>query len=192
MANNEQDRLLDHSYDGIQEYDNPMPRWWVWIFYATIFFSVAYAWDPTGHLRGPGRVPEYEKQIADAATRWPAAVVTLDTAALGAKVGNAAVLAAGKEVFATMCAACHAADGGGSIGPNLTDDYWLHGSTIADVQRTIADGVLEKGMPAWARVLRPEQFEAVTIYVMSLRGTTPAAPKAPQGTMVNEQHTHMH
>ena len=84
----------------------------------------------------------------------------VDSAALRAMAGDAAVLAAGRETFTTMCAACHAADGGGGIGPNLTDEYWIHGAAASDIHRTISEGVLEKGMPNWGRVLRPEQIDA--------------------------------
>jgi cytochrome c oxidase cbb3-type subunit 3 len=181
----EQDRLLDHNYDGIQEYDNPMPRWWVWIFWATIAFSVAYAADPTGRIKGPGRVKEYEQQMADAARRWPAPVAALDVEGLVAIARDPRAVAAGKAVFDANCAACHRADGGGLIGPNLTDEYWLHGGSLTEIQHTITEGVLEKGMPTWAKVLKPEQIGAVTVYVASLHDTHPKDPKPPQGVKID-------
>jgi cytochrome c oxidase cbb3-type subunit III len=180
----EQDRLLDHSYDGIQEFDNPMPRWWVWIFYATIAFSVLYLIDRTG-FAGPGMHKEYEQQLADAEARWPRPAGGTDGAALAALVASPAALEAGKTVYAGYCASCHAMDGGGGIGPNLADDYWLHGASASEIHTVVAEGVLAKGMPAWEKLLKPEQVDAVTAYVVSLRGTTPAAPKPPQGELVS-------
>jgi cytochrome c oxidase cbb3-type subunit 3 len=177
----ESERLLDHAYDGIQEYDNPLPRWWVWIFYATIVFSVLYAVDVGGWMKGPGRVPAYEHEMADAARRWPVETGTGDTAALATAARDPATIASGRAAFATNCAVCHRADGGGLIGPNLADDYWIHGGSLAEIQRTIADGVLAKGMPNWGKLLRPEQVRALTAYVASLQGTSPKDGKAPEG-----------
>lgn len=179
-----QEHLLDHAYDGIQEYDNPLPRWWVWIFYATIAFAIVYAFDPTGTIRGPGRVKEYQQQLADAAKRWPQGSGGVDAAALVAASKDASVLAAGKVVFGTNCTPCHGPDGGGVIGPNLTDNYWLHGNTLPEIYKTVNDGVLAKGMPNWGKLLKPAQVTAVVVYVKSLEGTTPKTPKAPQGVQV--------
>ena len=106
-ADSSEDRLLDHAYDGIQEYDNPLPRWWVWIFYATIVFAVVYAFDPTASIRGPGRVNEYQQQLADAAKRWPQKGAVVDAAALAALSKDQSALALGKSVFATNCTPCH-------------------------------------------------------------------------------------
>lgn len=182
-ANPGPDRLLDHSYDGIQEYDNPMPRWWVWIFWATIVFAIVYFFDFTGKIRGPGRIKEYEQQMAEAAKRWPQGG-GVDAAALLAVANDAKTIAAGKQVFATNCTPCHGPDGGGIIGPNLTDAYWLHGGTLPEIYKTIDEGVLAKGMPNWGKMLKPDQVKAVAVYVKSLGGTTPANPKPPQGVKV--------
>ena len=134
-SNREQDRLLEHNYDGIQEYDNPMPRWWVWIFWATIVFAIVYGLDPWHVLRGPGRIADYNASVADAVKRFPPPSTAGDAATLAALGKNPQALAAGKEVFVTNCAPCHRPDGGGVIGPNLTDDYWLHGGTVVDIHR---------------------------------------------------------
>ena len=179
------EHLLDHAYDGIQEYDNPLPRWWVWIFYATIVFAALYAFDPTGTLRGPGRIKEYQAQLADAARRWPQGSGSVDAAALLAASKDASVLAAGKTVFTANCTPCHGPDGGGVIGPNLTDQYWLHGNTLPEIYKTVNEGVLTKGMPNWGKLLKPDQVKAVVVYVKSLEGTTPKNPKAPQGVQVS-------
>lgn len=178
-----EDRLLDHEYDGIKEYDNPMPRWWLWIFYASIIFVPLYYVLPAPFGEGPGAVAAYEADVArHLASRPPSAEVTLTDDQREAQASDPAVLADGKTVFAANCAACHRADGGGLIGPNLTDTVWLHGGNPAAIHKTIVDGVLEKGMPGWGRLLRPAQVDAVTAYVISLKGTNPPSPKAPEGT----------
>jgi cytochrome c oxidase cbb3-type subunit 3 len=177
------DRLLDHSYDGIQEYDNPMPRWWLWIFYATIVFVPLYYVLPAPFGEGPGMVARYEAEMARQRASQPAeAVAALTDEELEARAHDAAAIATGRAVFGANCAACHRADGGGLIGPNLTDAAWLHGGTPTAIHATIVNGVLEKGMPGWGRLLRPAEVDAVTAYVLSLRGSNPPSPKAPEGS----------
>lgn len=185
--NPQQDRLLEHNYDGIQEYDNPLPRWWVWIFYASIVFALVYSFDPFHLMRGPGRVAEYQASMAEAARLHPAPSAVDVDAALAKLQNDPKAIADGKQVFATNCVPCHRADGGGVIGPNLTDDYWLHGSTLPEIERTISNGVLDKGMPNWGKMLKPEQVNVVAVYVYSLHGTNPPNPKAPQGTLAARQ-----
>ena len=184
MADQDNDRLLDHSYDGIEEYDNPMPRWWVITFWATIVFSILYALNVPGVGNGKGRIADYEADIARArASRLAAEPAGGPTPeALAALAANPATIADGKQVFVTYCAVCHRPDGGGQIGPNLTDDSWIHGGTLAEIRTTIHDGVLAKGMPEWGRVLKPDQVNAAAAYVKSLLGTNPPNPKPPEGT----------
>ena len=183
----DRDRLLDHEYDGIQEYDNPMPRWWVNLFWATIIFSIIYALNfIQGWGSGPGRLAQYARDMAEFRAQHPQPSGEVDGTQLAALLKDPQAIAEGKTVFAANCAACHAADGGGIIGPNLTDAYWLHGSQPTQILRTVSDGVLAKGMPAWGKLLKPQQVTAVTAYVASLQGTTPAKPKAPEGTPVTE------
>jgi cytochrome c oxidase cbb3-type subunit 3 len=179
----DEDRLLDHEYDGIQEYDNPLPRWWVGTFWITIIFSVLYVLNLPVVGMGKGRVADYEAEVAKAADVAAAndPMAGLTAATLEEKSRDQASLELGKVTYASMCSACHAADGGGGIGPNLTDNHWLHGSGPMEVFMTVNAGVPEKGMPAWGRTLKPDQLTAVTAYVLTLRGTTPAAPKPPQG-----------
>jgi cytochrome c oxidase cbb3-type subunit 3 len=179
-------RLIDHQYDGIQEYDNPMPRWWLGTFYVTIVFSVIYLFNVGPVGIGKGRIGEYEADMARAAALAgpPGSGGAVDLKALAALAADPAALSEGKQVFATNCAACHAADGGGNIGPNLADSHWLHGGGIGDIHQTVAQGVLAKGMPAWDKLLKPAQLERVVAFVYSLRGTTPAKPKAPEGVDV--------
>ena len=183
----DKDRLLDHEYDGIKEYDNPMPRWWLATFWVTIVFSVVYLLNVPGIGIGKGRIATYDAEVAAAeslrARNDPLAGLTAES--LVAFSRQPATVALGKATFAAMCSSCHAADGGGGIGPNLTDAYWLHGGAPLEVLRTINTGVLEKGMPPWGKTLKPDQLTSVSAYVLTLRGTTPAAPKAPQGTPVD-------
>ena len=180
-----QDRLIEHSYDGIQEYDNPMPRWWLLTFAGTIIFSAIYLMNigPVGN--GKGREKDYEDDMKAFAAAHPApSGGKRSAAALLAMVDDREALHEGQETYSDYCASCHRMDGGGLIGPNLTDAVWLHGGLITDVYNTVANGVLEKGMPAWNKLLKPEELEEVVAYVASLQGSNPPNPKAPQGTPV--------
>lgn len=179
----DEDRVMDHEYDGIREYDNPMPRWWLATLWGTVIFSVLYLLNLPVVGVGKGRVAEYlADSTANAAVKAahdPIALVT--EADVMAAVTDPAQIAAGSAVFATNCVACHLADGGGSIGPNLTDAWWIHGDRPLQVFQTIARGVADKGMPTWGAILPPDQLIAVTAYVRTLQGTHPKVPKAPQG-----------
>ena len=183
-----QDRLLEHEYDGIREYDNPLPGWWVWIFLATILFAALYFVNVPGIGVGKGRIADYERDVAKARAtygdRMPAAGTGPGDPELLAMAADPAKLDEGRKVFETNCVACHRADGGGLIGPNLTDDYWIHGGRPSQVLRTITTGVPDKGMPTWGTVLKPADLPVVAAYVLHLHGTHPVNPKAPQGTLV--------
>lgn len=184
-----EDRLLDHNYDGIQEYDNPMPRWWLWLFWITIGFSLLYALNLPGIGTGKGRIANYERDMNAARAKYgaaTAAALLLSDDDLIAISRDAAKLAQGKLTFTTQCVACHRADGGGNIGPNLTDAFWIHGAKPRELLKTVSAGVLEKGMPAWSQVLKPDQVSAVVGYVLTLRGTHPLDPKPPQGIPVDD------
>jgi cytochrome c oxidase cbb3-type subunit 3 len=176
-------RLIDHNYDGIQEYDNPLPRWWVYLFYATIAFSVLY-WFNIGVGVGPGRIARYEAEVAAAKAAHPDAPVSSSPEQLAAMAADPTALNAGKTVFATNCASCHKPDGGGLIGPNLTDNAWIHGGTLGDIHKTVVEGVLAKGMPNWGKLLKPDQIDVVTVYVASLRNTNVPGGKPPEGTVM--------
>jgi cytochrome c oxidase cbb3-type subunit 3 len=179
------DRLLDHEYDGIHEYDNPLPRWWLYIFYATIAWAALYALNVPGIGNGKGRIANYARDLAAARAKYgePAQSGGVpDDAALAAAAKDPQALALGRTTFTANCVACHGPEAGGVIGPNLTDDFWLHGGTPAEIYKTVHDGVLPKGMPAWGPVLKPEQVRAVVAFVLSRHDTHPANPKAPQGT----------
>ena len=178
------DRLIEHSYDGIQEYDNPMPRWWLLSFAGTIIFSVIYLFNvgPVGN--GKGREADYAEEMKKFAAAHPAPTGDVSAAQLLAVLNNEEALEEGEETYQAYCASCHRMDGGGLIGPNLADKAWIHGGQITDVYKTVMNGVLEKGMPAWGKMLKPAQVEQVVAYVASLQGSNPANPKAPQGVPV--------
>ncbi|MBX9928628.1 MAG: c-type cytochrome [Gemmatimonadaceae bacterium] len=176
------DRLLDHEYDGIREYDNPLPTWWKLLFYATILLVPLYYWDPFGIGVGPGSTKAYDAEVAQFAAEHPTTTgPTLSDEQFAALATDSRALADGKAVYTANCAVCHRADGGGQIGPNLTDDAWIHGATPAAIHTTISEGVLAKGMPNWGKLLAPEKVDAVTAYVISLKGSNPPNPKAPEG-----------
>lgn len=181
------DPLLDHNYDGIKELDNPLPGWWLGTFYITIVFSVFYfTWH---HIIGDGHLVQkrYEQQWAQMQAaeqqRAAAQMASLSNESLLKGAQDSAVLAAGKEKFTSSCSSCHGPDGGGLIGPNLTDAYWLNGDgKPLSILKVIKDGVTAKGMPAWGQVLSQGDIAKVTSYIVSLKGSKPANPKAPQGT----------
>lgn len=186
-----EDELLDHNYDGIEEYDNDLPNWWKYLFVLTVVFGLIYV--PYYHM-GPGLSQE-ETLVLDLQKIEKDKKLKEEKAALAPKaevVDLAAVVAdpdkikKGKEVFATNCASCHGVDGGGIIGPNLADAYWIHGGTPEMIKMTIENGVLDKGMLAWKGVLKDNDILSLVAYVKSLNGTTPANPKAPQGELVKE------
>ncbi|MBK6489623.1 MAG: c-type cytochrome [Gemmatimonadetes bacterium] len=183
-ARQDDEHLIEHNYDGIQEYDNPLPRWWVYLFYATIVFSILYALNVPGIGIGKGRIADYEADVAAFRAAHPQDAETVSPEQLAALAADPSALEAGKQVYVTNCASCHRADGGGMIGPNLADDAWIHGGTLANIHTTIVEGVLAKGMPNWGKLLKPDQVNAVTIYVASLKGTNPVDGKAPEGTPV--------
>ena len=180
----EKDRLIEHSYDGIQEYDNPMPAWWVFTFWITIVFSIFYYINPANLGVGKGSEAEYAADMAEFRAAHPEHTAGGDVPTLLAATKRPEEVAQGKIVYVARCAVCHAADGGGVIGPNLTDDAWLHGGSIDSIYGTIVNGVLAKGMPAWGKILKSDEVEEVVAYVWTLHGTTPAKPKEPQGVVV--------
>ncbi len=180
----EEEIILDHNYDGIKELDNNLPPWWVWGFYATIIFGVIYL--ARFHVFNDyTQTEEYETEIAEAKIaieeykKTAKDLVDINTVTL---LTDASDLSAGKAIFATNCVACHKADGGGGIGPNLTDEYWILGGGIKNVFRTISEGGRDgKGMVAWKQTLKPAEMAQVASYLLTLVGTTPAEPKEAQG-----------
>jgi len=180
----EEDILLSHDYDGIQELDNELPPWWVWLFYITIFFTFAY-FIRFYVMDGPDQAKEYEIEMAQAkidVEEYLKNTPDLVDNENVEQLTDATSLEAGKKIFLANCAACHTADGGGMIGPNLTDEYWILGGGIKNVFHTVTNGGRPgKGMIAWKNSFRPTQIQQVASYVLSLQGTTPNNPKAPEG-----------
>ncbi len=160
------DHLLDHEADGIREYDNPMPRWWIGLFVGTVIWSAIYL-PATSSWSTQGR---YEEEMTEAAARWPQAIGVGSGIDLAAFINNPAKIAEGKTVFEANCAACHGPDAKGKIGPDLTDPEWIHGGTPQQIQTTVTHGVVEKGMLAWGPVLGEEKIASVVAYVHGLGG----------------------
>ena len=184
--------ILDHDYDGIKELDNNLPPWWVYAFYISIVFAAVYLL--RFHVfNGENQYDELDTELADAKLAIEAYkktakdLVDVNTVTL---LTEAADLSAGKTTFETNCIACHMSDGGGGIGPNLTDKYWILGGDIKSVFKTVSEGGRSgKGMIAWKQQLKPAQIAQVASYVLSLQGTTPANPKEPQGDLWGETTT---
>ena len=177
---NENSILLDHDYDGIHELDNNLPPWWLWGFYITIAWAFGYAWyylTPENYHVGDNEFVA-EMQVATEEAEIRGASVDESSVKL---LSSDADLAAGLEVYKTNCVVCHGAGGGGGVGPNLTDDSWIHGGGIKDVFRTIKIGVPEKGMISWESQLSPTDMQKVASFVLSLQGTNPEGGKAPEG-----------
>lgn len=176
--------ILDHNYDGIRELDNDLPPWWLYGFYASIIFAVIYM------IRF--EVFDGENQYEELETTLAQAKVELEEYKKTAKdlvdansvtvLVDASDIANGKGIFEANCVACHMADGGGGIGPNLTDDQWILGGGIKNVFHTISEGGRDgKGMIAWKQSLKPSEMAQVASYVLTMQGTTPANPKAAEG-----------
>jgi len=173
--------LMDHEVDGIRELDNRLPRWWVWLFYGTIAFSVVYLLQYHVFKIGDLMAAEYEKEMKLGNAIKGAAMEKFEAGMAQLQPTNdAQALAEGKQLYTQMCAPCHRPDGGGLVGPNLTDDYWIHGPNFVDNVRTIWNGVPEKGMVTWKGLLKPDQILAVGSYIYTLRGTKPENPKPPE------------
>lgn len=181
MSNDPQEPLLlDHDYDGIQELDNNLPRWWVWLFYITIIFSAVYLIYYHVARVGDLQAAEYDKEMKAGESLKAAAMghFEADIPALTPST-DAAVLQAGSQIYAKFCAPCHRADGGGLVGPNLTDNYWIHGSNYVDTVKVIWDGVPAKGMITWKAILKPDQIQSVASYIYTLRGAKLLTPGKP-------------
>ena len=187
----EADVLLNHEYDGIKELDNALPPWWKYGFYITIVIGFIYMYNY--HVSGSGKNPEQEYAMEMAEGKKQEEAYMAKTKDLvdenNITLSDAAGIAAGKALYTQSCVACHAADGGGGIGPNLTDNNWIHGGSLNNIYQTIKNGYPEKGMQAWQSMYSPVQMKNLTSFVKSLTGTKPANPKAPQGDSYADEPT---
>ncbi len=184
----EADVLLDHDYDGIKELDNALPPWWKYGFYFTIVVAFLYVFNY--HVLGTGLNPEQEyavemergKQIEEAYKARTKNLVDENNVV----IADAAGIAEGAKIYKQSCIACHGQNGEGGIGPNLTDDYWIHGGGMNEIYKTIKIGYPDKGMQSWESMMNPVQIKDLASYVKSIKGTKPANAKAPQGDLFKD------
>jgi cytochrome c oxidase cbb3-type subunit 3 len=188
------DEIIDHGqdYDGIKEYDNPLPRWFLLMFYCSIIFSFWYTAYYTAKTRAVVEATGKGGNLAWSGARLAAQIRAAegDKAAFIAPQGEAledylrdpANISRGEALFKANCVACHGEEAQGIIGPNLTDRFWIHGGKRENVVASIAHGWPDKGMPAWEVSQGPEKVHWLAAYVTSLKGRSVANPKAPQGT----------
>lgn len=180
----EHEIILDHNYDGIKELDNNLPPWWIYSFYISIIFAIVYL--ARFHVfNGENQYNELETEYAEAKIaienykKTAKDLVDFNTVEL---LTESSDLKAGQKIFELNCVACHKADGGGGIGPNLTDEHWILGGGIKNVFKTVSEGGRDgKGMIAWKQSLKPAEIAQVSSYVLQFQGTTPAEPKAAEG-----------
>ncbi len=190
-----QDKIHDahQDNDGIQEYDNPLPNWFVNLFFGCILFAVIYICYYTGYSYAISKVSGKGQNLSQSGADYMAAVKIQEKAMglvhpeamsgndLQSFLKNPNSISGGALVYKTNCIACHGDEGQGIVGPNLTDDYWIHGGKPQSILESIEHGYPTKGMPAWKPVLGQEKVRLAAAYVISLHGHTVANPKAPQG-----------
>ena len=178
----QQNTVMDHEFDGIQEFDNRLPNWWLWLMWGSMVFALIY-W-VFFHTLGVGVLPverfEMEMQVAQEAQIARALEAGIDNDFFVMMSQNEEKLAEGREIFVKHCVACHLDQGQGSVGPNLTDGYWVHGCEPMQMLKIINDGVAAKGMPAWMNQLGPTRVNAVLAYILTIRDTE-VTGKAPEG-----------
>ena len=178
--------IMDHDYDGIRELDNKLPPWWLYGFYATIIYAFGYM--AYYHIfDGSTQAEEYQAEIAQAKVdieEYKKNAPDLIDASTVALLTDEDDLSAGSKIFSVNCVACHRADGGGGIGPNLTDDHWIFDGDIAGVYTVIAEGGRTgKGMISWKQDLKPSEIAQVASYILSLHGSNPPDPKEAEGEL---------
>lgn len=182
-ADEEQKLILDHDFDGIKELNNKIPPWFMAIFYGSMIWAVIYMVD--FHVLGSGNVQEDEYAAEVAIAELEKEILnksgTLVNEETVTRLDDVAALSSGKDIFIKSCAACHGMNGEGLVGPNFTDDYWIHGGGIKDLFKTVKYGVPQKGMISWQTLLDPTQMQEVSSYILSLRGTNPENQKGPEG-----------
>jgi cytochrome c oxidase cbb3-type subunit 3 len=184
--------MTDHEYDGIRELDNDLPPWWKYMFYITIIFAVVYLFHFHILKTGPSQAQEYSNEMAEGERKkqeylkFAAANVDENTVAF---INESGALANGRKIYVeNNCGSCHGEVGeGNSIGPNLTDEYWLHGGSIQNIFKSIKYGITAKGMIAWQGQIKPNDMQDLASYIYSLKGSNPANAKEPQGELYVEE-----
>lgn len=181
--------VLGHHYDGIREYDNPMPGWWIWIFWATIIFTPIYILGV--HVFGfvdtyDDDLAESQAELAERREAFEASnpSTEIDEAFLTSFVEDESAVEAGDRLYQVNCTPCHGSAGEGGIGPNLTDNYWIHGNSYQSMFDIVTNGVIEKGMTPWESIMSVEERAQVVAFVATLIGTDPPNAKAPQGELI--------
>ena len=177
------DKLIkDHDYDGIRELDNDMPAWWKWLFYITIIFAIVYCIRLfVFHSDDLVQEKEFDKEMAETKLGMPENSQEMAEFQI-VLLEDEALIASGKETWDKICSVCHLIDGGGLVGPNMTDNYWIHGNTVEDLYNIVEVGVIEKGMiPYKDQLSEQKRLEVVSYILIHLEGSTPATPKAPEG-----------
>lgn len=185
----EADRLLDHDYDGIKELDNALPPWWKYGFIITIFIAVLYLFKYEIFHNGPNPTEEYNTEMTTSKEQVDAYLASMKNNVDEKSVimSDAAGVSAGQVLFAKTCVPCHGTKGEGGVGPNLTDDYWLHGGKVADLFKTIKYGYPDKGMQSWQTTYSPVEMQNLASYIKTLRGTNPPNGKAAQGDLFKDE-----
>jgi cytochrome c oxidase cbb3-type subunit III len=187
MSTPNNEPALLHSYDGIQEYDNPLPGWWMWVFWITILFAPFYLM--YFHIGAPGRSldDQFQTSVTENTKKQYAEIGDLegDQSTLVKYMNEPKWVGVGKSIFKANCVSCHAADGSGNVGPNLCDDNFKHIKQVTDIVKVINEGVAGGAMPAWAtRLQHKNDVVLVSAYVASLRGSNPPSGKAPDGSPI--------
>ncbi len=186
----EGDILLSHDHDGIRELDNHLPPWWVNMFILTVIWAIGYMWYYHWGGNGQNQEEEYKSEVAAAKKQIAIALAGKASGVDESTVTvltDAASLNDGQMTFKSICAACHGQKGEGIVGPNFTDEYWIHGGGIKNMFKVIKYGVPDKGMIAWGAQLKPIEIQKVASYILTLKGTNPPNSKAPQGDMWKEE-----
>lgn len=179
--------MKGHSYDGITELDNPLPGWWLWTFFLTIIFAFLYF---IHYQSGSGPTLKQELEVAmqelskSGSQHQHGHTVVESDDQLAALLSDKSALPIGEEIYKSKCTACHGNELQGVIGPNLVDNYWIHGKgKPSAVLKVVREGILDKGMPEWQTILKREDVIAVTAFILSKKGATVNHPKAPQGDL---------
>jgi cytochrome c oxidase cbb3-type subunit 3 len=180
----EHELLMDHTYDGIEELDNPTPPWFMYLFYSTVIFAIVYVFYYHVYTSDFLQENEYKTEVASAKVEYMKHVVNSVNEYNVTVSKSAKDLTEGSQIYLTSCVACHGDKGQGGVGPNLTDKFWIHGGGIKDLYKTITHGVPQKGMIAWEKSLNPLQIQKVASFILTFQGTNPPGAKEPQGVEI--------